>query len=164
MQDLIHRKEPNRPHISSDTIDFKERETKSTRSANTLWRNLRQLPLYLLPRVPPEHRSVVPSGPPCSTSAPFENCFLITTHRGRKRFFENRQSFSIIACWRVSCGQFEAPRRYFTPGKPHNLRPETPHTVLSGEESAVSGSRAHLNAVESRPRQRSPSPKNESCH
>ena len=30
MQVLIHRSEPNRPHISSDTRDFKERETKQT--------------------------------------------------------------------------------------------------------------------------------------
>jgi len=29
MQVLIHRFEPNRPHISSDTCDFKERRDKS---------------------------------------------------------------------------------------------------------------------------------------
>ena len=33
MQLFVHRNEPNRPHISSDTCDFKELETKSTGSA-----------------------------------------------------------------------------------------------------------------------------------
>jgi hypothetical protein len=30
MQLFVHRNEPNRPHISSDTINFKERETRQT--------------------------------------------------------------------------------------------------------------------------------------
>ncbi|MHA6265879.1 hypothetical protein ACXYMP_03285 [Aliiroseovarius sp. CAU 1755] len=53
---FVHRNEPNRPHISSDTINVKERgakspETKSTGSAVLNWRNPRHQPqkLYRVP-------------------------------------------------------------------------------------------------------------------
>jgi hypothetical protein len=36
MQLFVHRNEPNRPHISSDTRDFKERETKQTEMRRVL--------------------------------------------------------------------------------------------------------------------------------
>ena len=45
MKRLIHRNEPNRPHISSVTSNFKERETKQTEMRPNFWRAPPALPL-----------------------------------------------------------------------------------------------------------------------
>jgi len=60
----IHRNEPNRPHISSETSDFKERETKQTEMRrNSLARpRLPYLRFFLAPRLPALQAG--PSGAP----------------------------------------------------------------------------------------------------
>ncbi|MFV2036959.1 MAG: hypothetical protein ACC646_05160 [Paracoccaceae bacterium] len=52
MKRLIHRNEPNRPHISSVTINFKERRNKINRCAAKLPARPPHLPLFVLPTQP----------------------------------------------------------------------------------------------------------------
>ena len=98
MQVLIHRFEPNRPHISSvisisKSVEPGSSETKSTGCALTFWRAPPYLPQCLLPRVPLERRSVVPSGVPLCASAPPVRGYLRFTAEPRNPFFRKSSSF-----------------------------------------------------------------------
>ena len=112
MQDLIHRYEPNRPHISSVYSNFKERgpqfpktrETKSTRSANLLWRNLRHIPQCFLPADPPKRCSILPSGVPLCASAPPVKGYLRFTPNTRN---PKKQSFLTFFTKISKCKQFQ---------------------------------------------------------
>jgi hypothetical protein len=86
---MIHRTEPNRPHISSDSINVKERETKNQTHAPTSQRTRQAPNLRISVRVRP--RRVF--GGPFSTSAPPVRGYLRIGARGRKGLFREIRIF-----------------------------------------------------------------------
>ncbi len=97
VQLFVHRMNQT-AHISLQILSIsKSVETKSTRSALSSWRNLRQLPLLFLPRFPLEHRSVVPSGVPLCASAPPVRGYLRIAADTRNPFFRETSSFFLFS-------------------------------------------------------------------
>ena len=93
MRVLIHRIDQT-AHISLQILSIsKSAETKSTRSAIPFWRNLRHIPQCLLPSVPLERRSVVPSGVPLCASAPPVRGYLRIGAEPRNPFFRETSCF-----------------------------------------------------------------------
>jgi hypothetical protein len=90
---LIHRNEPNRPHISSDIEFSKSAETKQTGSANPISAT-RQPYLYSQCLTSPQ--STAPkfrSAKPTSTSAPPVEEDLGKSRRGCNPFFRGTSHF-----------------------------------------------------------------------
>ena len=92
IQTLIHRHEPNRPHISSDTNFSKSVEAKPTGSAKLPSATRQSYLRYFLPPHNPEHQPRhVPR--PNNTSAPPVKGLLRLRPKSRKRFFSQNCNF-----------------------------------------------------------------------
>ncbi|MDQ2090932.1 hypothetical protein [Marimonas arenosa] len=93
MQLLIHRFEPNRPHISSDTSNFKERETKRTEMRLFFWRApARTISLLLASRCLGVS-AVARLAPRCSVVAASVRGYLRIAADPRNPFFWKSSSF-----------------------------------------------------------------------
>ena len=92
IQTLIHRHEPNRPHISSDTNFSKSVEAKPTGSANLPSATRQSYLRYFLPLLAPEH-PLLPVPRPNRASAPPVKGLLRLHPKSRKRFFSQNCNF-----------------------------------------------------------------------
>ena len=97
IQTLIHRTEPNRPHISSDISISNSVETKETRCALTSWRAPPRIPLIFLvaSRFRPSAFPLQcgPSGAPLCASAPPVRGVLRLVTETRNPFFQEKCIF-----------------------------------------------------------------------
>ena len=94
MQLFVHRNEPNRPHISSDTIDFKERRDKINTKRHFNLGATCVTYLCLLSADLPSEASLPQSVPrPASTSAPPVKGYLLLHPKPRNPFLSPTSHF-----------------------------------------------------------------------